>query len=289
MVASMTAFASLKEKVNNQSIVWEIKTLNHKYTDYSFKLPENLRQLECKLISKIQKSIQRGKVECILNLQSYNTETEFELNEPLISTLNDAFIKIKKLAPIAKNASVIDIFSFPGVLISKENSIQDDTKNQIILNSFDLALEKLITARNTEGKALEKIILNKIESAFKYTKQIENFTHNALLEQYNILTTKCQELCLKLDSSRLEQEVAILVQKLDIREELDRITTHINEAKRVIQQTTPIGKNLDFLMQEMLREANTIAAKSQSSTVATIAIKLKIVIDQAREQIQNIE
>jgi len=288
MTNSMTAFARSQILLEQGTLIWELRSVNHRYLDAQFKLPETLRDFEPLLREKLKKSIIRGKVECSLKLdRSYATESDLNLNESLARQLIKTTDHLATLSNSLGKINPIDILNWPGILDAKiqaDNNLRDS-----LLSQFDLTLEDFCQCRKREGEELAKLILQRLDAIKIEVSKFRVWLPDILIAQRSKILTRIESLNLEPDMDRLEQELIYLTQKTDVNEELDRIETHITEVKRTLEKDKSAGRRLDFLMQELNREANTLASKSINSQCTQSAIELKVLIEQMREQIQNIE
>ncbi|MFK8067693.1 MAG: YicC/YloC family endoribonuclease [Gammaproteobacteria bacterium] len=287
MAHSMTAFARHSSSGEWGNAVWEIRSVNNRYLDINLRLPEELRGLEHQLREKISNKLKRGKVDCTLRYKTESKQTSLKVNLPLVKELADATKEIKNIVYESTALNPIDVLNWPGVLNSPELDLE--SMGKAITSLIDQTLEILIETRQREGKALIDLIETRCNSA---QAQVTNIRQQmpAIVQSLNKkLIERVEEIVERMDETRLEQEVALLAQKLDVDEELDRLDAHISEVLRVISQKGPIGRRLDFLMQEMNREANTLGSKSAHMQSTEASIELKVLIEQMREQIQNIE
>ncbi|OGT30574.1 MAG: YicC family protein [Gammaproteobacteria bacterium RIFCSPHIGHO2_12_FULL_35_23] len=288
MVKSMTAFAKEQNQGQAGIITWELRSVNSRFLDINFRLPEFLRELETELRNVLKKYLVRGKVDIILNYMSSEASiAPLQVNHALLQQLNKAvedisnFLMISTVDPIA-------VLRWPGMLQVQENNTAE-LKNSI-LNIFEKALQKLNLAREREGAELTQLILSRLEEILKLINQVASFMPEVLIQQKQRLIERFNEAKVELESERLAQEMVLFSQKIDISEEIERLMIHVAEMKRILQQeTNTIGRRLDFLTQEMHREANTLGSKSTHEACIQLAIDLKVIIEQIREQVQNIE
>ena len=285
MISSMTAFARLEESGEWGHAVWEIRTVNHRYLDISIRLPDELRTLESGVRERIAQQLGRGKVECNLRYDASSTPDQLAVN----ASLAEKVIRAAQSLPFDNPASLnpLDLLRWPGVLEKNAPDLEQTGARLLLL--LEGALQNLIDNRQREGDKTGRLIADRCTRALQQLAQLETRVPdiiNALGERY---LSKARELDIELDNSRLEQEIALLAQKLDVAEELDRLKTHLHEVQRVLTETAPIGRRLDFLMQEMNREANTLGSKSAHLDTTNASIELKVLIEQMREQVQNIE
>lgn len=288
MPRSMTGFARREAKLSWGTVVWEIRSVNHRYLEPSFRLPEDFREIEPHLRDAMRKALQRGKVEASLNIQWEQEETELGLNTARVAQLTKAAQQINQLlGAAAAPINALDILKYPGVIQKQE--VDREAMQAAVLKLFNSALEGLIEHRTREGNELEQLILQRLDAVSAQVLTVRARMPEILAAQREKLQTKLAALQIDLDPERLEQEIVMLAQKADVDEELDRLDTHVIEVKRSLKQTDSLGRRLDFLMQELNREANTLSSKSIVSDTTQAAVELKVLIEQMREQVQNIE
>jgi uncharacterized protein (TIGR00255 family) len=284
----MTAFAGNEAEIGDLTISCELRSVNHRYCDISLRLPDRLRFVEADLRSAIAAKISRGKVECSLSYkkQAKNGQS-FIINTDAVTALLTAASSIEQriLGPLSFSA--LDVLAFPGV--QQEPDIDKEQLTSGIAALVDQTLAQLVEAREREGAQLKLLIEERCIKMQSFVVLAGKRMPEVLLLIRNKLKDRITELVAQPDFDRLEQELVLLAQKLDITEELDRLETHINEVLRVLKQKDPVGRRLDFLMQELNREANTLGSKSADKEMTQIAIELKVLIEQMREQVQNIE
>jgi len=288
MIRSMTAFAANETEIGDLTISCELRSVNHRYCDISLRLPERLRFVEAELRSAIAAKINRGKVECSLNYKKQAKNGQiYNINTEAVATLLAATNSIEQqmLGPLSFSA--LDVLAFPG--IQQEPDIDKEQLSLGIVALVDQTLAQLVEAREREGAQLKLLIEERCAKMLIFVVSAGKRMPEVLLLIRNKLKDRITELVAQPDFDRLEQELVLLAQKLDITEELDRLETHIAEVLRVLNQKDPVGRRLDFLMQELNREANTLGSKSTDKEMTKIAIELKVLIEQMREQIQNIE
>jgi len=288
MIRSMTAYAGNEADIGDLTINCELRSVNHRYCDVSLKLPDRLRFIEADLRSAIAARINRGKIECSLSYkkQAKNGQN-FIVNVDAVTALLAATDQIEEhmLAPLSFSA--LDVLAFPG--IQQEPDADKTHLNEGITHLVKQTLIQLLEVREREGAQLKVLIEERCIKMQGFIISASQRMPEVLLLIRNKLKDRITELVAQPDFDRLEQELVILAQKLDITEELDRLDTHITEVLRVLNQKEPVGRRLDFLMQELNREANTLGSKSTDKEMTQIAIELKVLIEQMREQIQNIE
>ena len=285
----MTAFASVQKQLGKHTLSWELKSVNHRYFDVSFRMPEAYRYLEVPLRAMLQGKIHRGKLECHLKLHdTICNQPEIFVNAGLVEALVKAGATIAANLQISNDLAVSHLLNWPDIIQVRATQA-DDGLSADIQESFHDVLMQLLLGRFTEGSVLKDHILTRLELLRSERHQAQlhvSLTSDDLKEK---LLNRLDSLKLTLEESRLDQEIALLVMRFDVSEELDRIETHINEAVRIVQSDDVVGKSLDFLMQELNREANTLSSKSHSVRLTQHALQMKLLIEQMREQIQNIE
>lgn len=287
MIKSMTAYASQEAEIGNLTINCELRSVNHRYCDINIKLPERLRSIEADLRGLIAEKISRGKVECTINYKKASDGPGVSVNLQAVTALLTATEQIEQLMPAALSFSALDILAFPG--IQQEPDIDREAMNAGIKKLLKQTLAIFLEVRQREGAQLKILIEDRCTKMQSFVVSASGRMPEVLRLIRNRLKDRVVELVAQPDFDRLEQELVILTQKLDITEELDRLDTHISEVLRVLKQPEPVGRRLDFLMQELNREANTLGSKSADKEMTQIAIELKVLIEQMREQIQNIE
>ena len=289
MIRSMTAFARQSSEFDGGSLVWEVRSVNHRYLESSFKLPESMRKIENTLREKLRKQLSRGKVECSLRLNTHSSDSQAQptINSERLAQIIDACEQVQKQLPQPATINPLQLLQWPGVM--SEPEADDDIVSEQALAFFQVAMEQLKESREREGAILKAFIEQRLTTIADITTAIRQQLPAILEAQRQKLRERLQELKAELDAERLEQEMVILAQKADVDEELDRLDTHINEVQRVLNKGGTCGRRLDFLMQELNREANTLSSKSIVSDTTQAAVELKVLIEQMREQIQNIE
>jgi uncharacterized protein (TIGR00255 family) len=288
MIRSMTAFAGSEVEINNLIISCELRSVNHRYCEMSFKLPERLRPLETDLRGVLSNGIKRGKVECTLNCkkQSHSIQ-DLTIDMQAVASLLSVTSKIEGMMHTARSFSALEVLAFPGIQQESEADI-----NQLKAEISGLvheALMQLLAVREREGAQLNLMIEERCSRVKELISAVHERMPQVLLNLREKINKRISELVAEPDFERFEQEFVFLTQKLDVEEELDRLETHVTEVLRVLDQQEPVGRRLDFLMQEMNREANTLGSKSGDKEITNISIELKVLIEQMREQVQNIE
>ncbi len=287
MPRSMTAFASASAKYPWGTLTWELRSINHRFLEATFRLPDTLRHLEITYREKLRQFAQRGKIDCALRIelaQGHATGINLDIARQYL----DACKEIQQLMPDSSAPlSPIDVLQVPGVL--QEDQVDAQTLQAATLDVYAVALNKLVDARSREGDRLAIFIRERLEKISHEVINVRTVLPQLMAQQQQKLRDKLQQVSAQLDEERLEQELVYLANKSDADEELDRLETHIEEFYRGLDSTSPVGRRLDFLLQELNREANTLSSKSQAATTTHSAVELKVLIEQIREQVQNLE
>jgi len=286
-IHSMTGFARAEARTSDFQLVWEIKTVNHRYLETTFKLPESLRGVEHALRERVRGHLGRGKLDAILKLEGGQNAGPMSVNRSLLQSLVESAHDIAVLAPNAAPITQGQLMAWPGVLVPSDNLLDDIT--QATLTLFDEAMERLIESRAAEGRRLHQILLGNLEAIAAQLRTLEPVANSLPQLQQQRLQERVTALEAKIDDERIAQEVALLAQKADVREELDRLSIHMDQARSLIDASGPHGRRLDFLTQELNREANTLGAKAICSEISNASIELKVIVEQIREQVQNIQ
>ena len=288
MISSMTAFASSELDVEGYTLIWEVRSVNHRYLDVSPRLPEIFRSIEPSVREAVGKYLKRGKVDCNLFYRKQKQgEEAIEVNEARLNQLLVAASKIENNMDQAQSLSALDILRWPGVQSEVREDLEPVHEGAIAL--LNKTLEQLVESREREGGD----ILGMVESRCQLIQEQMNVAKTRLPEVQAQLREKLEkkinDLLEEPEKARLEQELVYFLQKMDVEEELDRLESHVKEVRRVLNQAEPVGRRLDFLMQELNREANTLGSKSADIQTTNVSVELKVLIEQMREQIQNIE
>lgn len=288
MISSMTAYARKEINQSWGTASWELRSVNQRYLETYIRMPEQFRTLEPIIRERLRGRLTRGKIECNLRfeLDPASQHQELSLNQDLAKQVLSA---VNWIQTEYKSGDVnpIDVLRWPGVLSAKEQNL--DAISQEILASLDEAINELIVVREREGEVLRDLIIQRLDSITTEVEKIRQWMPQILEWQKERLQNKLAESNIELDKSRLEQEIVLMAQRIDVAEELDRLMTHVKETYAILNKNEAIGRRLDFMMQEFNRESNTIASKSINADVTASAIELKVLIEQIREQVQNIE
>ncbi|MAQ02234.1 MAG: YicC family protein [Alteromonadaceae bacterium] len=287
MIYSMTAFARSEVKKDWGTAVWEIRSVNQRYLETYFRLPEQFRSLEPLLRDRFRKRLQRGKVECALRFTANDAAvTKLTLNEELAKQVLHAADWVQSHGQ-STGVNPLDVLRWPGVIAAEEadmDAIQAD-----LLAGLDKAMDDFITARGDEGENLKSLIEQRLDAIEVEAKKVAGRMPEILNWQRERILTRFEEAKLELDAARIEQEMILLAQKVDVAEELDRLNSHVGETRKILNKGGACGRRLDFMMQEFNRESNTLGSKSINTEITQSAVELKVLIEQMREQIQNIE
>ncbi|MBM4227686.1 MAG: YicC family protein [Gammaproteobacteria bacterium] len=288
MARSMTAFARHESAGEWGRLVWELRSVNHRHVEIGLRLPEELRSLEGEVRTRIAARLNRGKVDAGLRLDtSGQVDMQIRLNEELARRVVDAANVVSGLMGEHAPLNPLEVLRWPGVLESRE--LDPDVLSAAALAALEEALSQMTESRTREGERLRELVLQRCASIGDITRATRTRVPQIIEAIRARQMQRIQEIAGNLDPARLEQECALLIQRLDVAEELDRLETHLTEVTRVLGQQEPIGRRLDFLMQELNREANTLGSKSAHVDTTGASVELKVLIEQIREQIQNIE
>lgn len=284
-ISSMTGAASVQYNSNELSFSITLKTVNNRFLDVYFKLSDNIISLESKFRSLCAEYLKRGKLECTVSTLVNNSELS-EIDEIELEKLSKSLNLIKKHIDFAQ-INALEILNTPGIL-KNSSRINEEIENKLT-EGFKNALEKLIESRKREGEKLKTSLLSLLDNVEKCVQKIKPMLDKIVLGQRQKLLDKIATFDIEVDENRVEQEVVLAAQKADVQEEYDRLCSHIIEVRNILQKGGLVGKRLDIMMQELNRESNTLASKASSIDLTKIAVDLKVLIEQMREQIQNLE
>lgn len=293
MIHSMTGYAAASRDLGGAMLNLEIKSVNSRYLDIGFRLGEELRFLEMPLREKIGERLSRGKIECRAYLLAQPAQDavggagERTPNAARLAELARLETAVRAVLPQAKPLSVADALRWPGVLA--DDTIPAETLHSTALTLFAELLDEFVASRAREGAKLTEVLLAAVARMRGHVRDAEPLLPAALAAYRERLAAKLREAVANLDEERIRQEVGVFAAKIDVAEEIARLSTHLDEVERVLRKGGAVGKRLDFLTQELNREANTLASKSVSAQVTAIALELKLLIEQLREQVQNLE
>jgi uncharacterized protein (TIGR00255 family) len=288
MIRSMTAFERQECQGEWGKLSWELRSVNHRYLDIYPRLPDELRQLEPVVRERLSKRLSRGKVECSLRFRPVaGLSSEVELNWPYADRLLSAAAALAQRMGAAAPLNPLELMRLPGVLKEGEQDLEPVAKAALEL--LERTLDGFVTGREREGARLAEIVAERAQRVGELAQQVRarRTQVNALVRER--LLNRLRDLGVSADPGRLEQEMVMIAQRMDVDEELERLATHVAEVERVLRQREPVGRRLDFLMQELNREANTLSSKAADSETTQAAVEMKVMIEQMREQIQNIE
>ncbi|MDW1498974.1 MULTISPECIES: YicC/YloC family endoribonuclease [Vibrio] len=288
MIYSMTAYARKEVKGDWGSAVWEIRSVNQRYLETYFRMPEQFRGLEPVLRERFRKRLARGKVECNLRFESNPAaKGELSINEALASQVIKAAEQVMHMTGELSRINPFQVMQWPGVMETPEQDM--DAVNKVLLEAFDGAMDEFIEARAREGENMKVLIEQRLNAISAEVVKVRARMPEILEWQRERLFSKFEDAKVELDPSRIEQELILLAQKSDVAEELDRLDSHVKETTNILKKGGAVGRRLDFMMQEFNRESNTLASKSISTDITASGVELKVLIEQMREQIQNIE
>ena len=287
MIHSMTAYARQELKGDWGNAVWEIRSVNQRYLETYIRMPEQLRSLEPVVRERFRKRLARGKVECNLRFDSSQAnQDKLTINEDLAKQVIDAATWVKDTAGEG-NINPFQVLNWPGVMEAPEQDT--DELHRALLAGLNDALDAFVAARASEGDNMKALIEQRLDAISAEVIKVREKMPTVIEWQRERLTTRFEEAKVELDPALVEQEMVMLAQKVDVAEELDRLDSHVSEARKVLKKGGACGRRLDFMMQEFNREANTLASKSISTEITASGVELKVLIEQMREQIQNIE
>ncbi len=288
MIASMTSFGRVEETTEHGYVIWDIRTVNHRYLDINLRLPEEMRMLENVIRQKISDAIKRGKVDCTLRFDPDQGDTgEIRVNRERAVRVIDAARALATAEDAFSAINPLEIMRWPGVI--ERETIDLDVVGTALLALLDRALAMVVDSRRVEGEKIAEMIRTRSDEVSAIANRLQAEMPAIVEAVRDKLKTRVAELTSELDPDRLEQEIVLLAQKMDVAEELDRLNAHVSEVRRALDSSKPIGRRLDFLMQELNREANTLGSKSADLSMTGASVNLKVLIEQMREQIQNIE
>ena len=280
MMYSMTAFATAATDAHGRHLVWELKSVNHRFLETNFRVPEAIRGIEHPLRELARSHLKRGKLDCTLKLEKVPGTSGISINREVLLQLMAGLEQVRRDAPEIGGVSPMELLRWPGVMDDTPTD-EAELKNSAT-ELFEQALSDLIAYRHREGTALKETINARLDDIDQIISALKPLTASLAGQQKQKLQHRLEELQINVDPGRLEQEVALLAQKVDVAEELDRLAIHVEEARSH-------GRRLDFLTQELNREANTLGAKSVLPETSQKAVDLKVIIEQIREQVQNVE
>ncbi len=289
MIRSMTGFASIERQYSFGRLVWEMRSVNHRYLDFNFRLPEEFRVLEPKIRSTISTHLSRGKIDATLRFHPSEgaTSESVKLNVDLAESLLGLHRELAAQAGSKQEPDVSKLLRWPGVVV--EESPDPAPLQQAAMKLLDEAVQQMQAGREREGQAMAQAIIERLDGISSWVSDVRQWLPEIREALQSRMQERIADLQQPLEPGRLEQEVAFLAQKADVDEELDRIDAHVLETRHALDLDEPVGRRLDFLMQEFNRESNTLSSKSVDQRTSKAAVELKVLIEQIREQVQNIE
>ncbi len=293
MIRSMTAFARSERTTSWGQISWELRSVNHRYLEPSLRLPDAFRPLETAVRERLAARLSRGKLDCTLRFQAGGAAlASIDLNRDVAKRLVAVASDLQDLLPTGRGLSVADLLRWPGVVSEPEPDLEPVMAEALIC--LDTALSDLVATREREGERIRELILQRCDAVTEQVGQVRTRRPEVLARLRERLLSRLAEFsdaaeASRADSGRLEQELVFIAQRLDVDEELDRLDAHVAEIRLVLERSEPIGRRLDFLMQELNREANTLSSKSSDADTTRAGVELKVLIEQMREQVQNVE
>ncbi len=288
MLNSMTGFAREVTETDYGTLTCELRTVNHRYLDVQFRLPEELRPQEIALRAAIAGVLNRGKVECSLHLRRRSgSQGELSLNRELLAEIAARVEELSSLLPAVQAVDPVDVLRWPGVVIEPEIDAEPLLRDATAL--LVRTLDALAAMRVSEGERIGVMLETRMDDVLSIAAKVRSRMPEVLAAVRVKQQERLSKLDVEADPARLETELALMAQKLDVDEELDRLESHISEVRTALQANEAVGRRLDFLMQELNREANTLGSKSADAETTNAAVDLKVLVEQMREQIQNIE
>ena len=288
MLHSMTGFARTTAEPETGPLTWELRAVNHRYLDLQFKLPDELRVHEQSLRKLVATKVRRGKVECALSIsRDVDSGADIELNEELVRVLAARLEQVAEVLDDADDVNPMDVLRWPGVIRHREMDVEPLVA--AATEAFAEALDALASMRASEGERIAAMIEARLKDISAISASVRARMPHVLEATREKQRERLAKLDIEADPERLEAELALVAQKLDVDEELDRLDSHVVEIRDAIARDEPVGRRLDFLMQELNREANTLGSKSGDAETTRAAVDLKVLIEQMREQIQNVE
>ncbi len=288
MILSMTGYASQEYNTANGAIIVELRSVNHRYLELQLKLDDNLRCFEASVREQIQAKLGRGKVDCRFSIMRSNAlESAPMLNHSVLQQIAESAKEAAQYFPHTQPVNMLEILQMPGVM--RAQAVDNDALEADLKSTLATVLSELIAAKAREGEKLKVIILERLQTVESLVAKVKPMMPNLVKQYQEKLTAKLHEAHASNDDERIRQEIVLFAQRIDVDEELVRLSSHIAEVKRILNASAAAGKRLDFLMQEMNREANTLGSKSVAIETSQISMELKVLIEQMREQMMNIE
>jgi uncharacterized protein (TIGR00255 family) len=287
MILSMTGYAAASAELDGGSLTLELRSVNHRYLDIQMRMPDELRVFEGTMREAVTAQLQRGKVECRINYTVRSSQNSTTLNRGLLHQLAAWSKEIQTVLPDARTLSVADVLRWNGVLETPAASV--DELRAALLELLQSVLREFSASRTREGERLKDFLLQRVGQLESLRDAVIPRVPAAIAAYEQKLAARLRDAMQNGDDERIRQELALFATKIDVDEELSRLASHLTEMRRILTHGGAVGKRLDFLMQELNREANTLGAKSVDAEVTRNAMEMKIIIEQMREQIQNLE
>jgi len=288
MIYSMTGYASVSRDLPLGTVSLELRSVNHRYLDVQFRVPEEFRAFEPAMREALGARLTRGKLECRIGLtRAPAAPALLEINEPLLQKLTELNSHVRQAMPNAANLGVADVLRWPGMFGAETLPVEE--LREACMSMLGLAVEEFTATRGREGEKLKAMLLERVATMETLSRYIAPKIPQLVAAHQEKLTQRLKEVVASLDEERIRQEVALFATRIDVDEELTRLNTHLSEVRRILGKGGNVGKRLDFVMQELNREANTLGSKSVDVEVSQTSMELKVLIEQMREQVQNIE
>jgi uncharacterized protein (TIGR00255 family) len=287
MIRSMTGFARRERQFPWGVIAWELRTVNHRFLEIGMRLPEELRPAEADMRQSVSTAVRRGKVDCTLHFRPSLAAASLDLDETLLTAVTQRARQVADLAGSAAHIDVMDVLRWPGIVRdgAREAAPMIEAAQQLLAET----LAELGRFRDSEGARLHQALEQRCAGLTELAQRVEARLPEIRQRMRTRLSERIAQMLVEIDQGRLEQELAILAQRLDVDEEIERLRGHVIEIRKAFDAKDPAGRRLDFLMQELNREANTLSSKSQDIDTTRAAVDMKVLIEQMREQVQNIE
>ncbi len=284
----MTAFARVSGKNTEAELTWELRSVNHRYLEAFIRLPDELRAMEPLIRERVNRRLGRGKLECVLRCGwAVQQAAALEIDHERLKAVLEACRQVENRSAEATSPGVIELLRWPGVVREPEPDTAPVQEQALAL--LDQALDELVATREREGGQIKGLLSARLAAVEQQVEKARQRLPEVQARMRQKLEGRLAELEIQVDNDRLEQELVFLAQKMDVDEELDRLAAHVVEVRRVLEQDEPVGRRLDFLMQEFNREANTLGSKSADGDTTAVSVELKVLIEQMREQVQNVE
>jgi uncharacterized protein (TIGR00255 family) len=287
MIYSMTGYAVASRELESGVLNVELKSVNHRYLDVQFRMPDELRSIEPSLREVFAARLNRGKVECRISYAPTPGRKRFELDATLLAQLVELDEGVRKALPGSQSITVADVLRWPGMLGT--DTLDVEALRTVSRELLETVFDEFTVSRAREGEKLKALLLERASAMEKHIAEVAPRMPQVIAAFQEKLTTRLKEALANADDDRIRQEITLFANKIDVDEELTRLTTHVAELRRILDKGGVVGKRLDFLMQELNREANTLGSKAADISVTQVSMNLKLLIEQMREQIQNIE